>query len=122
MTPLRKTSLSEQTTAQNRFWAVLQEESNRVLPLQELCLMTGYQSISPWYEAMKDETFRARVASLGVMTRRYASYEAIIPLAENADEEWQKDTIDIRRLTGEYPKHWGAAAFRLNFTYVRILP
>jgi integrase len=116
VTPLRKTTQAEQTTAQEKFWSLLQEEGNRTLPLQELCRMAGYRSMGPWYQALKDDEFRAHVEALGVATRRQVVYPTpLIPLAQNADEEWSKDVIDVRRLIADYPKHRGAGDFRLNF-------
>ena len=68
---------------------------------------------------MEDDEFRSRVEALGIATRRHASHtETLIPLAHNADEEWLKDIIDMRRLVADYPKHVGAGKFRLNFTCI----
>lgn len=114
--PLRKTADVEWTIAQKRLWDVLQEEKNRHLSIERICQLGGYRSDTPWYRAMQDDTFRAHVEALGIPTHRRVS--PFIPLAENADEEWLKEVIDIRRLVTEYPKHYGAGAFRLNFTCI----
>lgn len=119
VTPLSKIANVEQTTAQERLWDVFQEEKNRHLSIKKLCQMAGYRSDSPWYRAMNDHEFRARVEALGIATRRDAlQTEVLIPLAENADEVWSKDTIDLRRLVTAYPKHMNKGSFQLNFTCV----
>ena len=118
VTPLRKRTTVEWTKTQQKFWDILQEEKNRDLPIEEICRMAGYRSFSPWYQALQDETFRACVEALGIVTRRYITNEILIPLSPNADEEWLKDNIDMRRLVADYPKHVGAAKFRLNFTCI----
>ena len=71
---------------------------------------------------MKDEAFRAQVEALGVITRRQGiplRFQPVVPLTTNVDEEWQKDVIDIRRFVTEYPKHWPASSFKLDFSCVR---
>ena len=113
---LRRIATAEWTTAQKKFWDILQEEKNRNLSIEEICRMGGYRSSSPWYRAMQDDAFRVCIEALAIPIRRQASAsQGVIPLAENADDEWQKDFIDIRRLVSEYPKHHDAGAFQLNF-------
>jgi integrase len=123
VTPLRKTIRVKQTSAQEKFWKILQEEGNCNLHPQELCRLAGYHTLSPWYDALKDDEFRAQVEALGVRIYRHASpakcTEVLIPLAENTDEEWLKDVIDIRRLASEYPKHYPASCFKIDFSCVR---
>jgi integrase len=71
---------------------------------------------------MKDEAFRAQVEALGVITRRQGvplRFQPVVPLTTNAEEEWQKDVVDIRRFVTEYPKHWPASCFKLDFSCIR---
>ena len=100
---------------------MLQEEEHRTLPIRTICEMAGYHSIQIWYHVMNDEAFRAQVEALGVITRRQGvplRFQPVVPLTTNTEEEWQKDVIDIRRFVPEYPKHWPARCFKLNFSCV----
>lgn len=70
---------------------------------------------------MRDDAFRMKVATLGVVVHRAHHTQSIpgaVPLTETPDEEWSKDVIDIRRLIAEYPKHLGPEAFRLDFSCI----
>ena len=116
--PLKPRHADQMTKTQEKFWKVLQEEANRTLPLTVICQKAGYRSNVSWYQAIKDETFRHRMEELGVVTQR-VSRQRIVALAENVEEEWQKDSIDIRRVIAEYPKHLGACALRLDFSCIR---
>jgi integrase len=119
VTAIKRTINAELTKTQEKFWNVLQEEENRVLPIRELCHMVGYRSMGPWYYALQDAAFRARVEGLGVPIHRQASHrDTVLSLTENPDEEWRKDFIDIRRLVTEYPKHRGAGSFQLDFSCI----
>lgn len=42
-----------------------------------------------------------------------------MPLAQNPDEEWAKDIIDLRRLVSDYPKHKNASEYKLNFSFIQ---
>src|SRR5579859_7202727 len=118
--PLRKTSITpELTDAQEKFWKLLQEDTNRALSIIKLCEKAGYRTKTPWYDAIRDETFRAKLEALGVMIQRAVTYKGMIELAQDAEEEWAKDVIDMRRLVADYPKHMGAGHFRLNFSCIR---
>ena len=98
--PLRKTPIAKLTVPQEKFWRVLQDEANRKLHIREICKLAGYRSDSAWYKVMADDGFRAKVEALGVVVKREVQIhgKGIIPLAENADHEWSKDRIDVRRL------------------------
>jgi integrase/recombinase XerD len=61
------------------------------------------------------------VESLGVVTlREYHEPETrgMVPLAENPDVEWAKDSVDVRRLVSDYPKHMTATALKLHFSFL----
>ncbi len=103
---------------QEKLWEVLQDEHHRTLPIKAICQMAGYRSVTPWYISMRDEVFRARVEALGMKVRQRQVVQGVIPLAEHPEEEWRKDTIDVRRLAAEYPKHHSAAAFTLDFSCI----
>jgi integrase len=118
--PLKPRHADQMTKTQEKFWKVLQEEAYRTLPLTEICQKAGYRSNASWYQAIKDEMFRHRVEDLGIVTRR-VSRQRIVALAENVEEEWQEDSIDLRRVIAEYPKHLGACALRLDFSCIRNL-
>jgi integrase/recombinase XerD len=46
------------------------------------------------------------------------SPRGVVPLASSPDAEWAKDTVDLRRLVSDYPKHLAASALRLNFSFL----
>lgn len=105
------------TQTQAKFWAVLQDEENRTLSVSELCKKAGYRSNVSWRKALKDLAFREMVLSLGVIIHsREKPIEGIVPLADNPDEEWAKDRIDLRRLLVDYPKHLSGVDFKLDFS------
>lgn len=66
----------------------------------------------------RDAVFRAQVEALGVKVQHRQLTHGAIPLAENPDEEWNKDIIDLRCLVAEYPKHHSAGDFTLDFTCI----
>jgi integrase len=71
---------------------------------------------------MADDEFRAQVEALGVMVKREIQVHGkgvLIAITEDADDEWSRDCIDVRRLMAEYPKHCGTGAFRLDFSCIR---
>lgn len=115
--PLKKTSLPNWTAAQRKFWELLQIEENRDLPVLPLCEKAGYRSFAPWYWALRDPVFRASVEELRGKPL-YDYDQVVIPLASNPEEEWHKDSIDLRCLVAEYPKHAGPSTFRLDFSYL----
>jgi len=118
MYPFRRKIPVEQSAA-HKLWNLLQEEENRSIPLKALCCKAGYRSMSPWYVAIKDENFRARVQSLGIAIWREAPHSpTTTSLTEDPDEEWRKDHIDVRRLVAAFPRRLGAEAFQLDFSCI----
>lgn len=110
--------------AQQRFWHLLQDPANRQLPRRDLCRKAGYTTDGPWYEAVRDPTFRAWVRSLGIkctmMPKRALRLDrGPIPLAEDIDAEWALDRIDIRRLTSDYPKHKNGGSYTIDFSFIQ---
>jgi hypothetical protein len=121
--PLRHPPYHPITPGQEKLWALLQEETNRILTPLQLCQRAGYQTTGPWYAALKDEAFRQQVEALGVLTsrevrKRAPALRGNIPLAEDPDAEWAQDIVDLRRLVPEYPKHLSAADLALNFSFL----
>jgi integrase len=119
ITPLSNAPVPRRTRAQETFWQLLQTEANRALPRLELCKMAGYSTLSPWYLALKDPVFEASVEALGIAVQHFTHTTGVVELADDADEEWRKDRIDLRRLTREYPKHMTASVFKVNFSVIR---
>lgn len=116
--PLRPTPSHRPTPMQEKLWGVLQDEHNRTLPIKAICQLAGYRSVTPWYISMRDDVFRGRVEALGMKVRHRHVVQGVVPLAEHPDEEWRKDSIDVRRFVAEYPKHHSAAAFTLDFSCI----
>ncbi len=115
--PLRTNSPAHWTATQQKLWNLLQDPKNRDLAVLPLCEKAGYRSMAPWYWAMRDPVFRASVEAL--KGKPLADYRfAIIELAPDPNEEWLKDSIDLRRLVGDYPKHAAPSTFRLDFSYI----
>lgn len=117
----RSAGPGELTAAQQRLWAVLQDERNRALPLAQLCAAAGYKTLSPWRDALKDEAFRALLTAHGIAVRRLpgpGGPPVVVPLAADPDAVWAADIIDLRRVLAAYPKHIAGSAFRLDFTVV----
>ncbi len=111
--------LQHLTPAQEKFWTLLQDEGNRALPPLQLCQKAGYKTTASWYTAVRDEPFRVRLESLGVIVYREhheSSPRGTVPLARDPDAEWAKDIVDLRRLVSDYPKHVSASALKLNFS------
>src|SRR5918999_1908255 len=83
-------------------------KENRSLSVVELCRRAGYtSSTKPWFRALKDEDFREHLISIGVPVWRRTEKQSppgLVPLAD-PDEVWRSDTVDLRRLTHDYPKH-----------------
>jgi hypothetical protein len=114
-------ALRKRSRAQWLFRALLEDEGNRSLSVVELCRRAGYTSTTkPWFRALNDEVFRAHLESIGVPVRRRDGKQeppGLVPLAD-PDEVWRSDTVDLRRLTNEYPKHVSGANFKLVFTFI----
>jgi integrase len=120
--PFKKTQMASLTETQGKIWEVLQEETNRVLPIWKICQQAGYSSTQVWYSAMRDKTFRRQVEALGVVVQRQHQEKnsvGKVPLATDPDEEWLKDIVDIRRLVADYPKHMAATFFKVDFSGIR---
>jgi integrase/recombinase XerD len=118
---LLRTPLSTQLTpTQQRIWKVLQQNNNQDLSIRNICKLAGYRGVTPWYDAMQDEAFRSMIEALGIaIDRQHTPMTQRVVLAmEDAEAEWQKEVIDIRRLMADYPKHWPAGNFRLDFSCV----
>ncbi len=115
--PLRTSSEASWTATQQKFWDLLQEPENRELAVLPLCEKAGYRSMAPWYWAMRDPVFRANVEALKGKPLVDYSF-AVVELAPDPNEEWLKDTIDLRRLVGDYPKHAAPSTFRLDFSSI----
>jgi hypothetical protein len=94
--------------AQWLFRALLEDEGNRSLSVVELCRRAGYTSTTkPWFRCLNDEGFRAYLESIGVPVWRHDVQSlppGLVPLAD-PDEVWRSDSVDLRRLTHDYPKH-----------------
>jgi integrase len=114
-------ALRRRSRAQWLFRALLEDEGNRSLSVVELCRRAGYTSTTkPWFRALNDEGFRSHLESIGVPVRRRDGKQeppGLVPLAD-PDEVWRSDTVDLRRLTNEYPKHVSGANFKLVFTFI----
>lgn len=109
------------TPAQKIFWTLLQDESNQALTPRQLSQKAGYKSTTPWYSAIRDGAFREMLEALGmVVYREYHELDVrgAVPLAEDPNVEWAKDSVDLRRLVSDYPKHVSASALKLNFTFL----
>ncbi|HLZ59629.1 MAG TPA: hypothetical protein VKR06_21990 [Ktedonosporobacter sp.] len=115
--PFPTSSPANMTATQQKFWDLLQVAENRELAILPLCEKAGYRSMAPWYWAMRDPVFRASVEALKGKPRADYNF-AVIELAQNPNEEWLKDSIDLRRLVVEYPKHAAPSTFRLDFSYL----
>ena len=90
--PLRQPGFQPRTPGQEKLWALLQDEANRILTPLQLCQRAGYQTTGPWYAALKDEAFRQQVEALGVLTsrevrKRAPALRGNIPLAKDPDAE-----------------------------------
>ena len=112
--------LQKRTKAQWRFWIFLQDEANRSLSVVELCRRLGYAGTKQWFTAFKDEAFRAEMVSIGVRVPRRPE-EIFIPgpiALEDPDKVWSRDSVDLRRLYSDYPKHMNQSTFRLVFTFI----
>ena len=114
-------SLRRRSRAQWVFRALLEDEANQSLSVAELCRRAGYSnSNKPWFRALKDEDFRAHLENIGLPVWRREDSPARpgpVPLAD-PDEVWRADSVDLRRLTEDYPKHVGGGAFKLVFTFI----
>src|SRR5882762_1949388 len=104
--PLRTPLSTQLTPTQQRIWKVLQQDSNRELSIRKICALAGYRTVTPWYDAIQDTAFRAMIEALGiVIDRQHLLLSQRVALSiEDAEAEWQKDVIDIRRLMSDYPK------------------
>src|SRR5258706_5836771 len=114
-------SIEQMTTAQRKFWAILQTPDNRTLTPAQIVEQAGYKSRTPWYRAIEDEAFRHLLESLGVVVQREYHEPEVrgkVPLAEDPDVEWEKDVVDVRRLVSDYPKHFPASQFKLHFSFL----
>src|SRR6266568_4576417 len=109
------------TETQERLWKILEQNSNQALSIRKICKLAGYRTVTPWYDAIQDESFRAMVQALGVVIQRQhpPRLQRVACSVEDAEAEWQKDVIDIRRFMADYPKHWPAGNFRLDFSCMR---
>src|ERR1700730_14134291 len=101
-------TMRKRSRAQWLFRALLEDEQNRSLSVVELCRRAGYTSTTkPWFRALNDEDFRTHLESIGVPVWRRDRQPlppGLVPLAD-PDEVWRGDTVDLRRLTHDYPKH-----------------
>jgi len=109
------------TETQERLWKILEQNSNQALSIRKICKLAGYRTVTPWYDAIQAESFRAMVQALGVVIQRQDTprLQRVACSVEDAEAEWQKDVIDIRRFMADYPKHWPAGNFRLDFSCMR---
>ena len=113
--------MRKRSRAQWLFRALLEDEQNRSLSVVELCRRAGYTNTTkPWFRALNDEDFRAHLESIGVPVWRRDTRPlppGLVPLGD-PDEVWRSDTVDLRRLTHDYPKHVRGADLKLAFTFI----
>ena len=115
-------SIRRRSRAQWVFRALLEDEANRSLSVAELCRRAGYRKTTkPWFRALKDEDFRVHLESIGMPVWRREGpprRPGPVPLAD-PDEVWRSDSVDLRCVTEDYPKHVGGGAFKLVFTFIK---
>ena len=94
--PLRTPLSTQLTQTQQRIWKVLQQNSNRELSIRKICTLAGYRTVTPWYDAIQDTSFRAMIEALGiVIDRQHPPMSQRVALAIN--------TVNLRVVTPQPP-------------------
>lgn len=105
------------TKAQQKFLDVLAVPGNREKSVLDICKLAGYKSFTPWYAALKEERFAARVKELGYQRKHFPAHTEV-SLAKDPEEELAQDVWDMRRLKAEYPKHMEPSKLIVDFTRI----
>lgn len=114
---LKPAAAPQWTKIQQKFLRVLAVPGNREKSVLDICKLAGYKSFTPWYGALKDEQFAARVEELGYQGKHFPPHTEVT-LARDPEEELAKDVWDMRRLKAEYPKHSRPSEFVVDFTKI----
>ena len=79
------------TESQERLWKILEQDSNQALSIRKICKLAGYRTVTPWYDAIQDESFRVMVQALGVVIQRQPPprLQRVACSVEDAEAEWQ---------------------------------
>ncbi|MDA2518596.1 site-specific integrase [Bacillus cereus] len=122
--PVDVVDTSWMTEAQKRFFEVLKQPENRDKKYDELYILAGYKTFSPWYKAIKDERFVQLLENIGVQVRHnedhYPAHHEIeyIKYPKEREEYLTRDVWDMRRLIKDYPKHINPENYIVRFTKI----
>lgn len=109
----------EFTDGELKFLKLLEDKANHNLTAKELSTLAGYPTVGMWNWCIRRERFRKALQRLGYTPKRTAGpTRGRVRLAEDPDEEWAKDIVDLRRLTEDYPKHIQTSRLKLDFSFI----
>lgn len=122
--PISAIDTSWMTTAQKKFFEILQQPENQRKKYDELSTLAGYKSKSPWYKATRDEQFVEILENMGVQVRHieedYPSHHEIefIKNPKEREEYLKRDIWDMRTLFKHYPKHQEPFQYIVKFNKI----
>lgn len=125
--PTEKMDTSWMTPTQKKFYEVLSKDENKGLKYIEISKLAGYKSLTPWYRAIKDERFVKKLELIGVQPKlqndHYPSHDKVeyIKDPKEREEYLENDVWDMRKLYQEYPRHFNANYYIVDFSLIKNL-
>lgn len=123
--PIDNIDTSWMTKTQKKIFDILKNEDNRNKKYNEICKLAGYKSLSPWYNAIKDERFVTLLESLDVKSKvihePYPSHSEVeyIKNPKEREEYLKNEVWDMRRLFVEYPRQLTPFQFIVRFEKIK---
>ncbi|HIE6657028.1 TPA: tyrosine-type recombinase/integrase [Bacillus anthracis] len=123
--PIETINTSWMTKSQKKFFEVLQKPENRDKKYDEISIITGYKSVTPWYQAIKDRRFTELLERMGIQTRHieedYPAHHEVLFIKNSKEREeyLKQDVWDMRRLFIDYPKHISPRAYIVRFAQIK---